>query len=658
MELFKLLGRIVVENSEANARIDETATLFNEAGGCADDAEKKVSKLGSVLGNGFKAAAAVCVTAIGAAIAGIAKLTSAAVANYAEHEQLIGGVETLFGAGGMSISEYAASVGKGVAEVEQEYNSLMSAQHTVIRNASNAFQTAGLSADEYLSTVTSFSASLLQGLGGDTEAAAQIADQAITDMSDNANKMGTDMSLIQNAYQGFAKQNYTMLDNLKLGYGGTASEMARLINDSGVLGDTMTVTAETVNEVSFDKIIEAIHVVQDEMGITGTTAAEASGTISGSISSMKAAWQNFLTGMANPNADFNALIGNLVDSVVTVGDNIIPVIVNTVPLLVEGISQVAVSLVGYLPQILQGDLLPGLIRGVSSLLSSLIRVLPSLMSALNRVIPMAVSAILVMLPDLLTAGIQILVTLCMGITESLPELIPVAVDAVLLMVDTLTDPDNLSLLIDAAIALILALASGLISAVPRLIAKAPEIVQNLVNAVVENAPKLLDAAVELIVMLGQGIIDMFPDLIESGKKIVESIKQGISDAWAGITEWFNGLWDRLFGGRSVDVDVNGNVSDGGGNDSDEPNYRGTGRAQAYATGLDFVPYDEFPARLHRGEMVLPATQADYLRSGALAASNEQVIYVLDQILDAIKNQELSASINDRVFARMTRKAVT
>ena len=218
------------------------------------------------------------------------------ISNYAEYEQLVGGVETLF---------------KNSAGIVQGY-------------AENAFRTAGLSANEYMETVTSFSASLLQGLNGDTARAAKIADQAITDMSDNANKMGTDMSMLQSAYQGFAKQNYTMLDNLKLGYGGTASEMARLINDSGVLGDSMEVTAETVKNVSFDKMIEAIHVVQTEMGITGTTAMEAASTIEGSKNAMQAAWQNLLTGLADDDADIEDLLNKFMDSAETYLNNMLP----------------------------------------------------------------------------------------------------------------------------------------------------------------------------------------------------------------------------------------------------------------------------------------------------------------------------------------------
>lgn len=270
--------------------------LEDEASSALDKVAGDAKSVASSIGSGLATAAKVGAAGIAAAAGAVTALTTASVKNYAEYEQLVGGIDTLFAASSAKVQEYAA----------------------------NAFLTAGMSANDYMDTVTSFSASLLQGLGGDTDKAAEIANRAITDMSDNANKMGTSMEAIQNAYQGFAKQNYTMLDNLKLGYGGTASEMARLINDSGVLGDQMTVTAKTVNDVSFDKIIEAIGVVQDRMGITGTTAAEAASTIQGSISSMQSAWQNLLTGISDENADLGALTANLIESVATVADNLVP----------------------------------------------------------------------------------------------------------------------------------------------------------------------------------------------------------------------------------------------------------------------------------------------------------------------------------------------
>lgn len=283
MDLFKIFGTIALNG------VDQ----FNSE---VDDATEKGKDLASAIGKGLQTAAKIGTAAVTAAATAVSVLLKKSIQNYAEYEQLVGGVETLF----------------------------KNSSATIMGYANDAFRTAGMSANEYMSTVTSFSASLLQGLGGDTAQAAEIANLAITDMSDNANKMGTDMAAIQNAYQGFAKQNYTMLDNLKLGYGGTASEMARLINDSGVLGDTIEVTAETVNSVSFDNIIKAINVVQTQMGITGTTAKEAMTTIQGSVAATKAAWTNLVTGIADENADLDVLINNFAESASTALGNILP----------------------------------------------------------------------------------------------------------------------------------------------------------------------------------------------------------------------------------------------------------------------------------------------------------------------------------------------
>lgn len=344
MELFKLLGRVAIEGT------DEAKKDINQL---TQDASASGQKLASGFGKVMATVAKVGVVAVSTAAAGITALTKSAISNYAEYEQLVGGVETLF----------------------------KDSSDRVMRYARDAYKTAGLSANEYMETVTSFSAALLQGLGNDTEQAAKIADQAIVDMSDNANKMGSSMESIQNAYQGFAKQNYTMLDNLKLGYGGTASEMARLINDSGVLGDTIEVTSKTVNDVSFDKIIEAIHVVQTRMGITGTTAKEAATTIQGSISQMKASWKNLVTGMADSKQDFNQLMNDFVDSFVTAADNIVPRILETLPRVIQGLSKLVRSIVPYVSPILQ-ELLPAIVDGATMLLEEVVNNLPSIFAAL------------------------------------------------------------------------------------------------------------------------------------------------------------------------------------------------------------------------------------------------------------------------------------
>ena len=259
------------------------------------------SMAGNILGTVAKTTATMVTAATGA----VAALTKASVEQYAEYEQLVGGVETLFKNSSDKVMEYA----------------------------NNAYKSAGMSANEYMNTITGFAASLLQGLGGDTEKAAQIGNMAVEDMSDNANKMGTSMEMIQNAYQGFAKQNYTMLDNLKLGYGGTKEEMQRLLADASKLSGV------EYSIGNFSDIIEAIHVVQTELGITGTTALEASTTIEGSFNSMKSAWTNLLTGMADDNANFDVLVDNLVNSMSSFGQNLLP----RVEIAINGISQLLIN---------------------------------------------------------------------------------------------------------------------------------------------------------------------------------------------------------------------------------------------------------------------------------------------------------------------------
>lgn len=342
--------------------------------------EKSVAGLGDKLKSGFSAAWKVASVAIGATTAAVGSLVKQSVDGYSNFEQLVGGVETLF---------------KSSADAVMGY-------------ANNAYKTAGLSANEYMETVTSFSARLLQGLGGDTARAAQLADQAIVDMADNANKMGTDIESIQNAYQGFAKQNYTLLDNLKLGYGGTQAEMVRLINDSGILSEKI----DNLDNVSFDQVIEAIHAVQTNMGITGTTAQEAATTIQGSVSSMKSAWENLVTGLADENADMDTLIGDFVDSVATVGENITPVVETTLSSVGDLIAKLAPTIGAEIPSIIT-------------------EVLPSLLEAGVQLIQGIVEGVMSALPELQAAAGDVFDGLIEYLTENLPQMISVGLEALL-----------------------------------------------------------------------------------------------------------------------------------------------------------------------------------------------------------------------------------
>lgn len=477
------------------------------------DLDKQIDKSEGKLKAGFgRAAAAVGAAATAAVAAGAAamvSLTKEAVAAYADYEQLVGGVETLFG----DAADY------------------------VQRRASNAYETAGLSANEYMETVTSFSASLIQSLGGDTDKAARLADQAIIDMADNANKMGSSMESIQNAYQGFAKQNYTMLDNLKLGYGGTKEEMARLLED-----------AEKLSGVKYDlssyaDIVEAIHVVQENMGIAGTTAEEAASTISGSLAMVKASWQNVVEAVAEGDSEkLTETIYNLVDSVETAMGNILPVVETALMGIAELVETLAPEIAAKLPAMIESAL-PGLldagVKAIEALATGLVEALPKMMPTITKLIVDLAKMIIKMAPEIIKCGVQLIVELATGIAQALPDLIPAIVDAILTIVDTLTDPNNLMMLLDAAIEIILALAEGLINAIPKLIEKAPEIIYNLLVALIKAAPKLLEAGLELILTLVRGIVNAFGKLFEVGAELVTKVKDGF---WKKVEDAKN--WGR------------------------------------------------------------------------------------------------------------------
>lgn len=382
------------------------------------------------------------VVAAGAAAAGAATafagITKSALDSVGSLEQNVGGVETLFKDSALA----------------------------VINNANNAYKTAGMSANEYMQSVTSFSASLLQSVAGDTSEAAKIADMAMVDMSDNANKMGTDMASIQNAYQGFAKQNYTMLDNLKLGYGGTKTEMERLLAD-----------AEKISGVKYDinnlkDVYSAIHVIQGELDITGTTAKEASSTIEGSMTSAKAAYDNFLNGSGTAE--------EFADAVATAADNIATNLGEIVPRLLDTLPTAVTAMTSQIP-VLVGSLLPPLVSAGTDLINSFCAQLPTMATALFE------------------QGLPILE----GLTANIRE--------------------NAGVLVDQGIDLILQLAQGLIDGIPALLEYGPQIVINLAGIINDNAPKILAAGVKLVVMLAKGLIKAIPDIIAAAPKIIEAI---------------------------------------------------------------------------------------------------------------------------------------
>lgn len=444
---------------------------------------------------------------------------------YGDYEQLVGGVETLFGTGGKNIREYADSVGKSVEEVSEEYNNLLKAQDRVLADSRNAYKEAGLSQNEYMETVTSFSASLIQSLEGDTLKASEYSKRAIIDMSDNANKMGTDISSLQNAYQGFAKQNYTMLDNLKLGYGGTKTEMERLIADASELTDIQEKLGVTIDKdsMSFGNIVNAISVMQEKMGIAGTTSKEASETIQGSTQAMKSAWQNLLIGMADDNANFDEIVSNFSNSLTAMLDNVLPRIQtiitgmgNTVGKLLE---TVVPEVIKTIPPLLT-ETAPILLDAVENALTSLLGILPDLNNLITQnIIPEAVNMIISSIPLFIDSGIQILMGLIQGIKQTIPVLTDTIPSVIESAVNIITS--NLPLLVDAGIELIDSFASGILSAIPLLLDEAPMIISSVLGVLNSELPKILSFGVELLDSLIQGILSAMPQLNAMLPSIIE-----------------------------------------------------------------------------------------------------------------------------------------
>lgn len=577
MELFKIFGTIALKGKDQ----------FN---GDIDESSSKAEKLSDKIGKGLGAAAKLGAKAVTAAASAFGVLTKKALDSYAEYEQLVGGVETLYGTGITSIEEYAKSVGKAVSDVGDEYEAMMNRQDTVMENARNAYKTAGLSVNEYMDTVNGFAASLTSSLGEYGWQAADYADMIVTDMADNANKMGSSMESIQNAYQGFAKQNYTMLDNLKLGYGGTKEEMERLMRDAekyaGLVEGSLKIE-------SFADVAEAINIVQTELGITGTTAKEAATTIQGSVSMMKSAWSNLLTGIGDDSQDLDKLINNFVDSTGTAAENILP----RLEQILIGVGKLAERLAPVV-----AAAIPGLVTTV--------------------------------LPNLVQSGISMVGAILQGLVQTLPQIIQYGIDMVITLIESISsDPESL---VETAIMLVVTIVSGLIDAIPKLIAAAADLVTGLLMALISNAPNLLAAGLKLVGKIAEGIANSLGEIANAGAKVVDSIIDGIAGAWGKLKNWFKGIWNDLFGGLSANVSVNGSA-------------KGAlaGVNGSHASGLDYVPFDGYIAELHKGEMVVPKRDAQTLRN------SEETDYLLRQILDCLKSSQ-TININQREFGRLVR----
>lgn len=492
----------------------------------ADTAWNAISSMSGKAVGALKGVATVGLAGVGTAVAALAGVGKSALDAYATYEQAVGGVDTLFKDASGTVQKYAAE----------------------------AYRTAGVSANEYMTQVTSFSASLISSLGGDTAKAAELGNTAMIDMSDNANKMGTDIGTIQETYQSLARGNYQMLDSLKLGYGGTKSEMERLIQDANKVKQANG----EMGDLSIDKfsdVVQAIHIMQEQMGISGTTAKEAATTIEGSVGMMKAAWQNWLAELGKDNADINGLTKQLVDSVGTVIQNVGPRIAQIITGITAALPQLFASLGSTLPALVM-QILPPVLGALGQLGTMLLTSattwistslpqllaqfqswvttsLPSFLQTGLTMVTNLLQGIVQALPQIASTAVTVLTTLLDGLSAQLPQLIPIGINAVLNLVQGILN--NLPQIIDSGLKLILGLAQGLINALPDLAGKVPIIIGQLIGGIINRLPQLLQAGVQLLGALANGFIASVPRLIGAIPGMVGQIMNGfLSVNWAQV----------------------------------------------------------------------------------------------------------------------------
>ena len=635
--------------------------------------------LGNVVSDGLRTVAN-GITEIGKTAANMAvSIAKASLDSYADYEQLVGGVETLYKDSAATIEKYAQT----------------------------AYKNVGLSANDYMDTATSFAASLVSSLSGDTEKAAEMSNTAISDMADNWNKMGSSVQSVQDAYRGFSKQNFTMLDNLKIGYGGTKTEMERLLADADTLNAKQGVYTKYSID-SFSDIVQAIHVVQTEMGITGTTAKEAATTIQGSTASMKSAWANLLTGIADPEQNFQSLMDEFVDSVITAGNNIIPRIKEIVPTLIDGLSELVTQLAPYVSGVIM-ELEPTIEEGLQALFGGLSSVASELQPIVAAVFSFFGDAIISGLTsaiessdfsflldifnnvktaienianiidsfknnanaawDAISAKIQEVVTYVQPYVETAMQVIGQVVTQVI--TDLTPVIQSIGEAFSAAWSLVQtvwAWASAFFQAIFQAIVVifapfAPIIsgffqgawiiIQSIWNVAVSFFQTVFDLITGVFstidaVLSGdfqsawesiQGIFDgAFGFFSTVGQNVVEGIKGGISAVWGGLVSFVQGLWDGI---KSIFVI----------NASDVKN--NTGSDGSHAGGMDYVPYNNYVANLHRGEMVLTADEADSYRRGKGSSNG----FTLTQNIYAAKQTPVELAASTAAYFQRARWAL-
>lgn len=553
LELFKLFGIIGLKG------VDKTKKDLKDTTNTAKDESSKLEKHVSKIGELAPKIGKLAVKGVAAAGAAIGTITKFAVSSYSEYEQLAGGVETLFGAQGMSLKKYAKSIGETVGQAKGKYDQLIQAQTEVMNNAKVAYKTAGMSANGYMNTITSFAAALKQSTANETEAA-KVANMAVIDMADNANKMGTNMEDIQNAYQGFSKQNYTMLDNLKLGYGGTKSEMERLLQDA----EKLTGIHYDINNLS--DVYKAINAIQGKLGITGTTGEEAMKTIDGAMKMTKASWDNLLTGLADPKQAVGPLISEFTTSLGTLAKNVTPkikevfnalpnaliqitpqlmnTIIDLAPSLILAAINLVAGLIGALPGILEPifseltdifNKIPQFLKGNANIVDGFLKSIdswkPSIAAKGIEMITSLINAIVNSLPIIIQIGAKIIDSLGSSISSNMPSFLSRFLDILIQLSQMILT--NLPILVGVGMKLIFSLVQGLMSSLPTLISKVPTIIANLADAFSNSAQTIFVWGIKIIAEIIKGLVMAIPSLIANIPKIIYAIFA----VWNAINWW-------------------------------------------------------------------------------------------------------------------------
>ena len=553
LELFKLFGIVGLKG------VDKTKKDLKDTTNTAKEESSKIEKAVNKTGEIASKVGKLAVKGVAAAGAAIGTITKFAVSSYSEYEQLVGGVETLFGAQGMSLKKYAKSIGETVGQAKGKYDQLIQAQTDVMNNAKVAYKTAGMSANDYMNTITSFAAALKQSTANETEAA-KVANMAVIDMADNANKMGTNMEDIQNAYQGFSKQNYTMLDNLKLGYGGTKSEMERLLQDA----EKLTGIHYDINNLS--DVYKAINAIQGKLGITGTTGEEAMKTIDGAMKMTKASWDNLLTGLADPKQAVGPLISEFTNSLGTLAKNVTPkikevfnalpdaliqitpqlmnTIIDLAPSLILAAINLVTGLIGALPGILEPifseltdifNKIPQFLKGNANIVDGFLKSIdsgkPSIAAKGIEMITALINAIINSLPIIIQIGAKIIDSLGSSISSNMPSFLSRFLDILIQLSQMILT--NLPILVGVGMKLIFSLVQGLMSSLPTLISKVPTIIANLADAFSNSAQTIFVWGIKIIAEIIKGLVMAIPSLIANIPKIIHAIFA----VWNAINWW-------------------------------------------------------------------------------------------------------------------------